>query len=105
MLFTLDMNSSDPESFSRAAGMVPLLASSGYIWFGGHFILMNPDGYRYPKSCLVRLPSVRSPSSRGTLADIALPTSRDGTRFLICDHRGFPLVVDISGVIASDLAV
>jgi hypothetical protein len=89
------------KTVSWAAGTVPLLSLSGNIWFGGRMILGIPAGYRYPKSCSIMLPTpqITMPSDELLLADVALPTSRDGTRFLICDAEGLPVIVDISEVI------
>jgi hypothetical protein len=109
VLFRLQGNSGsaarpDMEMVSRAIGTVPLLSSNGDIWLKGHKILAIPDHCRNPKSCLINLPSW-SPTtrSRDSLTDIALPIARDGMRFLICDEKGFPVVVDISKIAANIL--
>ena len=86
---------------SRAIGTTPLLLIGGGIWLRGHRIAILPAGYRDPRTPSVKLPSPLQLSylSEGSLTEFTLPTSRDGTRFLICDEGGFPLVVDVSQLI------
>ena len=95
------------EMISQAAGTVPLLSTWGGIWFRGHVIFVIPTGYHDPKSCSARLPSPRQiiDSTEASFRDVVLPASRDGTRILVCDEEGFPVVVDISGVVTGDFAL
>jgi hypothetical protein len=90
---------------SRFARAVPLRDSNGNIWLRGRRILTIPAVYCDPKSCSSELlPCARIPGVKPDfLMDFTLSTSRDGTRFLICDKEGSPVVVDMSGVINSDL--
>jgi hypothetical protein len=89
---------------SRATGTAPVLGSRGNVWFRGHKISTIPASYRDPTSCSVTLPS-KSPNGLEWLADFTFPISWDGTRFLICDERGLPVVVDLSGLVGSYLAM
>jgi hypothetical protein len=114
VLFTLQRRSdrffitetSAMEMVSRATGAVPLLPSQGGIWLRGHKIAIIPAGYRDPNSCSDKLPSPpRTFSWFGdSLTEFTLPTSRDGTRFLVCDEEGIPIIVDVSRLITRSLA-
>ena len=89
------------EIVSQAAG-IPLLSSWGDVWFRGHRIMMVPASFCDPTLCLTRLPPPRQsiPFDEAPFADFSLPVFKDGTRFLVCDEEGFPVVVDISGIVS-----
>jgi len=99
------------EIISHVARRTPQLDSFGGIWYRGRKILTIPARYRNPNSVLAEL-QFQSESDilvvlggAGSRTDVVLPTSRDGTRFLICDEEGYPVVVDMSEVIRGDFAL
>jgi hypothetical protein len=102
----------DMDMISQATGTAPLLSSDGSIWFRGREILMIPRGFRDPKSCLIDLPfpstspsAPRGRSPRDRFANLdsrsgfTLPAAKDGRQTLICDEKGLPVIIDISGVV------
>ena len=91
------------EMISRITGMAPMLLSRGGIWLRGRGIVIISSQYRDPKSCSVKLP-FQSSRFFESIIDLTFPTSRDGMRFLICDEEGSPLVIDVSRLIATNLA-
>jgi hypothetical protein len=100
----------DMRTISHAAGRTPQLDSLSGIWYRGHKILTIPAHYRDPNYVSAELQPLlgyRIPAiPRGVCRmDVVLPTSRDGTRFLICDEKGYPVVVDMSEVIRRDFAL
>lgn len=113
VLFTLTTSSNTPSTYtmppradavSQAAVTVPHLSLHGHIWFKDHEILIIPTGYRDPISCSTEVLYTRDSlwlTPQDCLPDSTLPTSRDGTRFLVCDEGGFPVIIDISGVTSS----
>ena len=84
---------------SLAAAAVPVLGSEGNIWFRGHVITTIPESYCNTKWRAAELASqgLEAP------ANFFLPTSKDGTRFLLYDEERFPVLVDISGVIGDHI--
>ena len=117
-------NIPDMRIISSATGVALMVGSQGGVWFKGHKILTIPAGYCDPTARTIEaLPlsfgafneasesladftfPINTRASNESLTDFTLPISRDGTRFLICDKVGFPVVVDISGVVSCDLAV
>ena len=84
-------------ALSLAAAAVPVLDSGNFVWFRGHKITIIPDDCCISKWHLVGLASQGRPDAP---ADFSLPTSHDGTRFLLHDKEYCPVLVDISGVIS-----
>ena len=87
-------------ALSLAAAAVPVLDSRNFVWFRGHKITIIPADY-----CISKWPSVEAASGpggfgEGAPASFSLPTSQDGTRFLLHDRENCPVLVDISGVIS-----
>jgi len=87
-------------ALSLATIAAPVLDSRNRVWFRGHEITIIPHDYRISK-----WPSGEAASGPGglrenVLAIFSLPTSQDGTRFLLHDKEHFPVLVDISGVIS-----
>ena len=80
-------------ALSLAAAAVPVLDSRNNLWFRGHEITTIPEGY-----CNSKWRSVEQ-ASRRLEAPFSLPTSQDGTRFLLHDNESC-LLVDISRVIS-----
>ena len=82
-------------AFSLAAAAAPVLGSWNSVWFRGQEIMTIPDRYCISKWRPVNLASqcLEAP------ANFSLPTSLDGTRFLLHDKESC-LLVDISGVIS-----
>ena len=82
-------------ALSLAAAAAPVLGSWNSVWFRGHLITTIPDAYCISKWRSVKL---ESPRLEGP-ANFSLPTSLNGTRFLLHDEESC-LLVDISGVIS-----
>ena len=89
--------SADPRMhiLSFAAATAPVLGLRMIVWFRGHKITIIPDNYRIPEW----RPAYRDWYREGAPANFSLPTSQDGTRFLLRDGEGFLVLVDISGVL------
>ena len=79
-------------ALSLAAVAVPVLDPRGRVWFRGHEIMIIPHGYRHCVSRAALGPGLEAPTH------FSLPTSQDGTRFLLHDKEACPVVVDISWV-------
>ena len=108
ILFNLGTRPADWDSslemhaLSLAAAAAPILGSQNGVWFRGHAIITIPSGYRISKWHSIPRAPRRSARRRLDMpANISLPTSKDGTRFLICDEEGCPVLIDISGVISN----
>ena len=91
-------------ALSLAAAAVPVLDSWKFVWFRGHKITIIPADY-----CISKWPSVEAASGPGGFrggapASFSLPTSQDGTRFLLHDKENCLVLVDISGVISDQTA-
>ena len=82
---------------SLAAAAVPVLGSENNLWFRGRLITTIPEGYCNSKCRSDKLVSW----PKETLVNFSLPTSQDGTRFLLYDKEGCPVLVDISRVISA----
>ena len=82
-------------ALSLVAAATPVLSSWNSVWFRGHLITPIPDAYCISKWRSVKL---ESPRLEGP-ANFSLPTSLNGTRFLLHDKESC-LLVDISGVIS-----
>ena len=99
ILFTLgSRRSADPHrigmhAISLAAAAAPVLDSQNIVWFRGHKITIIPHDY-----CISRWHSIglRDRVAPEAPANLSLPTSQDGTRFLLYDNENCPVVVDIS---------
>ena len=91
-----DLNRPRMQALSLAAAAVPAMDSQNRVWLRGHEITTIPHGYR-----ISRWHSA-APVPRRLEAPVnfSLPTSKDGTRFLIRDEGGCSMLVDISGVIS-----
>ena len=83
-------------ALSLAAAAAPVLDLRRIVWFKGHKIMTIPDDYRIPEW----RPTHRDWYREDAPANFSLPTSQDGTRFLLRDNEGSLVLVDISGVIS-----
>ena len=98
----------DMVAVSHAAGRTPQLGSLSDIWYKGRKIMTIPARYHDPNSVSAELHPQSGPPARavlGSRTDVVLPTSRDGTRFLISDEEGYPVVVDMSEIIRGNFAL
>ena len=109
ILFNLGpIHSADPGSSSRigmdaislAVAAAPVLDSRNTVWFRGHKITIIPEDYCISKWHPVGLASQEWDPRQDPPVNFSLPTSQDGTRFLLHDKENCPLLVDISGVIS-----
>ena len=100
ILFNLALRRSadlDPfrmQALSLAAAAVPVLSLQRMVWFRGREIMIIPDAHWNSIMPAPRFGRRTSPS------DFSFLTSKDGTRFLLYDDEGCPVLVDISGVIS-----
>ena len=98
-LFNLaPMGSAGPRmhTLSLAAAAAPVLDLRRIVWFRGHKIMIIPDDYRIPGW----RPIYRHWYREDAPANFSLPTSQDGTRFLLLNRESFLVLVDMSGVLS-----
>ena len=82
-------------TLSLAAAAAPVLDSWRRVWFRGREIMIVPDNYWNSIE-----PAPRStPPSWGSPPGSVFLASKDGTRFLLYDKEGFPVLVDMSTVV------
>ena len=84
-------------AISLVAAAAPALDSRNIVWFRGQKITIIPMDY-----CISKWhPASQEWDPRLHLpVNFSLPTSQDGTRFLLHDKENCPVLVDISGVIS-----
>ena len=109
ILFNLRTRSANADSslrirmhaLSLATEAAPVLDSRRRVWFRGREIMIIPDNNwnSIKPAPVFTLPLWDSPS------DSSFLTSKDGTRFLLYDKEGCPLLIDISRVISDRRSV
>ena len=83
------------QAFSLAAAAAPVLDQGRRVWFRGREIMIIPDNYWNSHEVVPGF----TPAFWELPSDSSFLTSKDGTRFLLYDKEGCPVLVDISGVI------
>ena len=98
-----DLDSVRMRALSLVAAAAPVLGLFGRVWFRGCNIMIIPDSWNSKWRSVEPEPLFdpfwESPQN------FSFPTSKDGTRFLLYDNEGFPVLVDISRLISGDCAV
>ena len=83
-------------ALSLAAAAVPVLGLRRMVWFRGRRVMVIPDDYWNSIT-----PAPTGPLSLESPPDSSFLTSKNGTRFLLYDNEGCPVLVDISEVISN----